>query len=371
MKQSIKISRLLIQFSFLFWSIIFSISNGKYFIHSLFIAVIFILISIPKPSFNLEDKCVHTSTKQIILFLVLLIAILNIPELVIRNAFINAGRITEEIALSESQIGTGRSLGRLLYSSFQLLPILLLDLYKKNKFVIIFVLVFLFFVSGSSRGYITIVLLSFFISRILRNKQKFKFSDLMKLGMSGFLIIIFFIILSLLRDGQSLSQFGILPLFYGFYFPSYNASLLLSTGYERNFLLLYKDLFLKFIPSSIYPGKEIFSFNIEMTYMIYDYMQIVGLESISVFTYITEFIIYKPILLSVVLPALTLLFFYRLIFRICFKYNLNNTIIYISLYTFIVLKSRVLDLISFQVFTLISLILMDLINRVKIRNQIK
>jgi hypothetical protein len=282
-----------------------------------------------------------------------------------RNVFINVGSIENEISLAQDNVSRGRSLGSLIYSSFQLIPIVILDFYKKNRSISFLVLVFLFLMSGSSRGYISIVLLSIIFSKLIDNKFKFDFKTILKLGIYGFLIIIFFTFLSQLRDNSTLDVLSIIPLFMGFFTPGFNSNLLMNIEVERNFLLLYKDLILKFVPSAIYPGKEIFSFNIEMTYLIYDYMRVSGLEAISVFTYIPEFLIYKPMILAVLFPALVLLFFYKIIFKICSRYNLNTTIIYISLYTFIVLKSRVLDLISFLVFTLISLLIITLVNKTK------
>ena len=365
MTKSSKIARRIIQFSFIFWYIIFVIFNVEHIISATYITLAFLYLSIPKKNTITEQYLILPSTKKILLLIVGLIAIINIPELISRNVFINVGRVEDEISIAENQIGTGRSLSSLIYFSFQLLPIVILDLYKKNWNISFLILLFLFLMSGSSRGYISIVLLSVIFSRLIDYQLKFNFKTLRKLVVYGFLIIIFFTILSQLRDGLALNTLSIIPLFLGFYYPGFNSNLLMEIGVEKNFLLLYKDLLLKFVPSVIYPEKEIFSFNIEMTYLIYDYMLSSGLGSISVFTYIPEFLIYKPTILAVLLPALVLLFFYKFIFKICSRYNLNTTIIYISLYTFIVLKSRVLDLISFLVFTLISLLLLTLINKIK------
>ena len=365
MTESSKIARKIIQFSFIFWSIIFVVFNVEYIISTIYITITFLYLSIPKENTITKQYVLFPSTKKILLLLVGLIAIINIPELISRNVFINAGRVGDEISIAENQISTGRSLGSLIYSSFQLLPIVILDMYKKKWSISFLVLLFLFLMSGSSRGYITIVLLSIIISKLIDNKAKFNFKTLRKFGVYGSLIIFFFTILSQLRDGSTLNVLSITPLFLGFFYPGFNSNLLMEIGVERDFLLLYKDLLLKFIPSAIYPGKEIFSFNIEMTYLIYDFMKVSGLDAISVFTYIPEFLIYKPTVLAVLFPALMLLFFYKIIFKICSRYNLNTTIIYISLYTFIVLKSRVLDLISFLVFTLISLLIITLVNRIK------
>ena len=336
-------------------------------VHASLLGIVFAFFAIPPKKSKKSNVALGHRAKNWLFFLFVLLVVASLPELLKRNVFINQGQIANEIEYIEINKSKGRNLGALLYSVFQLIPIILLDVWKGKRFKILIVLLYLFLMSGSSRGAVLIVFLTLLLDA--RKAKVWTLVDLFRLMMGSVGLGAIFIILSQVRDSSHFNILTLVPISMSFLMPGYNASLLMAEGIQRNFLLLYQDLVLKFVPSAIYPAKSIFSFNIEMTYQIYDYMRNSGLSAISVFTFISEFFVYKPTWLSFIFPLIVMRFFYGKVFAICSRFKLSRTAIYVALYSFIVLKSRVLDLISFLVFTTISLLLLLILNRFSLKNK--
>ena len=119
------------------------------------------------------------------------------------------------------------------------------------------------------------------------------------------------------------------------------------------------EFFKKFVPSFIY-SKEIFSYNLEMTKIIYphfgDYI-----ESVSVFTYLGELIYYKPTILTSMIAGTLLGILSRFLERILRHDNLNSVRIFAGFMCIVLLRSRIQDVFSFLIFMALFLIFLHVL----------
>jgi hypothetical protein len=273
------------------------------------------------------------------------------------NMFFSKVSVEKVVEIANSTVGKGRSLLELLITSFVILPFIIIDNLNRFKgplkyFVIFNLVIFFLIFSGSSRGMLSLIILAI----VIPNLRSFKIALLLLIP-----FVFLYIKITLFRDSEVSYLLG--PFLDSFAIPGYLLGLLNDLQIQRNVLDYISDVFLKFIPSFIFE-KNIFSFNIEMTKQIYPHMSS-EVSAISVFTYIGEMIIYKPILITVIFSIIFVRFFVKKILNQIVKYNLKSTSLFLSIYFFIVLRSRVPDLISMLILNLIVLTMLIIFNNIK------
>lgn len=348
-------SILIIRLSFLFWCIIGCIFIG---FDNIWIGIIFSVFIHRR---NSENSYVNQNlTNDVllsILFIIVLFNIFNFSSIFRNNMFFSDIAVEKVVEVANANVGKGRSVFELLATSLVILPFILVDNITKfsgtfKYFVFLNLFVFFLVISGSSRGMLSLIVIAIVFPLL----KTFKWALFLLIP-----FIFLYINVSLLRDGEVNYLLG--PFLDSFAIPGYLLGLLDELQIKRNALDYILDVLLKFVPSFIYE-KNIFSFNIEMTKKIYPFMDD-EVSAISVFTYIGEMLIYKPVLLTVMFS----LFFVRTILnylmRIFFRYNLKSTSLFVSIYFFIVLRSRVPDLISMLLLNLMVLGIIHICNNIK------
>jgi hypothetical protein len=348
-------SILIIRLSFLFWCLI-----GCFFIgfDHIWIGILF---SVFIYRVNFENHFVNQNlTKNVllsILFIIIIFNVFNFSSIYRNNMFFSDAAVEKVVEVANANVGKGRSIFELLATSLVILPFILVDNIAKfsgrlKYFVLLNLLVYFLIISGSSRGMLSLILIAIGLPLL----KKFKFALLLLIP-----FIFLYIKISLLRDGEVNYLLG--PFLDSFAIPGYLLGLLNDLQIQRNALDYILDVFLKFVPSFIYE-KNIFSFNIEMTKQIYPFMED-EVSAISVFTYIGEMLIYKPVLITVVFSILFVRTILKFLMMIFFRYSLKSTSLFVSIYFFIVLRSRVPDLISMLLLNLMVLGIIHLCNNLK------
>jgi hypothetical protein len=200
-------------------------------------------------------------------------------------------------------------------------------------------LLLIFYEVGISRGFVLMAVMAIVLGQTV---------SLLRLSMAvGFALLAFTIASESRGDFAEMSFSN--PLFDGIVWPYINLSMLLETrcgnGTWYSFLL---EFLKKFVPSSIVP-KEIFSFNIEMTRCIYPFFgDAVG--SISIFTYLGELFYYGPSVLTALIAGGLMALLAVVVDRQLLQYQLLSTRIFTGLLCIVLLRSRVLDVLSFLLF---------------------
>lgn len=349
-------SKHIIKGSFLLWSIIGAIFIGLDYI---LIGILFSYFCVDKEIFQ-KDKNISVVKKNvqlIIIFTLIIILILNIPNIIetFKN-FFSSSNVEKFIENANSNIGKGRSIIEIVISALAILPMIILDITKdfKRKYRIlltILILLLLLTFSGTSRGLLSIFLISVFLPN---------FKKIYQLIIFGIIFLIIYTVVSFIRDGYNPNF--LIPLIDSFAFPGYNLSLLYVSGPHLYFMDYIYQTFMKLVPSFIY-DKHIFSFNIEMTKTIYPFMKNY-VDSVSVFTYLGDFITYKPLFLMLIFNILIIRILTSEVYKIILKYDLKITSLFIALFYITSLRSRISDLISFLLLYFIILFLFDLLNRI-------
>lgn len=346
----------LIRFSFVFWCFIACFFVG---FEYLWIGLLFSLFV-----FKFGDN--HSTSKQefskecllFILFLQIIFNIIYFPSIFENSMFLSGNSVEKVVEIANNNVGKGRTIFELLTTSIVILPFILFDNIQRFKkvlknIVILNLLISFIIFSGSSRGMLSLIFFTILIPKV----KSFRVVLLIILP-----FIFVYIQISLLRDGEVSYLLG--PFLDSFAIPGYLLGLLHDFWVERNVIDYISDVMLKFVPSFIYE-KNIFSFNIEMTKIIYPSMKD-EVNAISVFTYVGEMLVYKPVIITVVFSII----FIRLIlgYLVAFfrNYNLRSTSLFVAIYFFIVLRSRVPDLISMLLLNLFVLGFLHFLNKIKI-----
>lgn len=350
---SLKISNYIIRSSFVLWNIVLCFFIG---FDSLYIGLIFFLFILP---WEVRVPFEKDLSLQILMYTIILLTIfnlVNVPNLLSNNFLFNPNAVENIVQNANDNVGKGRSFGELLTSFFIIVPFILIDNLKKFKgalkvFVLINCAIFLTAIIGISRGMFSLVVLSISLP-FIKNLKYFII-----------ILVVFFYLyvqLSILRDGVVDNVYT--PVLESFSMPGYLGGQLFQAQLEMNSLDYIKQIFLKIFPSFIFE-KNIFSFNIEMTKTIYPHMG-EEVSAISVFTYVSELLIYKPIILTILFSILVLRILLSRILFIIQSYKLHSTILFISFYFLIVLRSRIPDLISVLLMNLIFLEIFHFLNRI-------
>lgn len=348
-------SILIIRLSFLFWCLIGCFFIG--FVH-IWIGILFsIFIYKNNEIYNEANQNLSKNILLSILFLIIVFNVFNFSSIIQNNMFFSDTAVEKVIEVANSNVGKGRSIFELIGTSLVILPFILVDNIDKfsgklKYFVLLNLFIFFLIISGASRGMLSLIVIAIALPLLKSIK------------LALFLLIPFvflYIKVSLLRDGEVNYLLG--PFLDSFAIPGYLLGLLDDLQIQRNVIDYISDVFLKFIPSFIYE-KNIFSFNIEMTKKIYPFMED-EVSAISVFTYIGEMLIYKPVLITVVFSIFFVRTILKYLMHIFFRYSLKSTSLFVSIYFFIVLRSRVPDLISMLLLNLMVLGLIHLFNNLK------
>ena len=266
-----------------------------------------------------------------------------------QNLFFSTSAVNDFIDSANAGVSQGRGVIDLLGAVTVFTPFALFDYArnttrKKRLLLYFLVMIFIVYEIGISRGYLLMAMLSIFMGVTTNNRR-------LIIAVAGSLGI--FVLASYVRgDFQDVAFSN--PLFDALGWPYINLAMLLEKNVDGggwiDFLL---EFFKKFLPSFIYP-KEIFSFNVEMTKIIYPHFG-EYIQSVSVFTYIGELLYYKPPILTSTLAGILLGLLARFLERIIKQNSLNSTRIFSGLMCVVLLRSRIQDVFSFLIFLAIFL----------------
>lgn len=276
----------------------------------------------------------------------------------LENLFFVSDSVGIIIEAAEEGRGQGRGFFELLGTIFLFCPFFLFDFGKRasvlRKFLFI-VMAFLLVMNEvkGSRGYLLMAVLSLALAgRHLSLRQLFFATGL---------AICSFILSSWFRgDFDTITYSN--PLFDGIAWPYVNLGLFLSAECgDASYMEYLKQILQKIVPSFIYT-KEILSFNVEVSECIYN-MSLEDLGSISVFTYLAELKYYKPSIL-VAATAGAILCFASTKFDSYFSRNrLYSTQIFVGFFVILLLRSRILDVLSIFIALILFIWFVGLLDR--------
>jgi len=276
------------------------------------------------------------------------------------NMFLVVSATANVIDTANETVSQGRGPTELLGAMMVVMPFTLIDTARQTSKTLraaiwCVSLLYIFYDTGISRGYLLMAVLSVAIGTATR------FRNLIG---AGCLALTAFIGASLARgdfDEVSFSN----PLFDGIVWPYINLGLLLQSDCGgASWIDFIIEFVKKFVPSILIP-KEIFSFNIEMTRCIYPSI-INTVESISIFTWLGEIYYYGPNYLTAIVAGVFLAVLCRQIDIRLQQMQLPILRIFAGLMCIVLLRSRVQDVFSFLLFLWIFLIFYQFISRQKI-----
>jgi hypothetical protein len=260
-----------------------------------------------------------------------------------QNMFLNPGSVDLFLEEATNQGNSGRGLIDLFGTVLFFLPFALYDISTKCakvvRYLIWGVVAFaLFYQMGVSRGLVAMAFVSIVGARLLTTGRCVAL---------GFGAVLLFFVASFVR-GDFLSPTKYNPLFDGIYFPYFNLELLIEKAPEGQSWIRYiVEILQKPIPGSIY-NKEVFSFNIEMTKVIYPFWGD-NIKSISVFTYVAELLYYKPSWVVALCGGGTVAFVGGLANLYLRRCGLHSTRLICGFMIILLLRSRILDVVSLLV----------------------
>jgi hypothetical protein len=238
-------------------------------------------------------------------------------------------------------VSQGRGLIDLFGAMMVVLPFALIDTARLAPVTVRIVMwfmaiVYIFYDTGISRGYLLMAVLSIFLGRTFKVKNLF-ISVIVALSA-------FFAASSVRGDFDELAFSN--PLFDGIAWPYINLGLLLESNCGKadwfNFITEFTK---KFLPSFLVP-KEIFSFNIEMTRCIYPSF-IETVNSISIFTWLGEMYYYGPSVLTSIIAGVLLALLSRLVDARLHLMQMYSLRVFVGLMCIVLLRSRIQDVFSF------------------------
>lgn len=293
------------------------------------------------PSSNYQRK------RQIVLgfFLFVAVSYLIIDSIYGRqkfsqNLFLASLALDSVIANAEEMMGKGRGVFDLLGAILIFLPFALLDVCRKRKdwlsiFGLMFVVVFVLYETGISRGYFLVAIFSLLIASTTNIRNIF-------FALIG--AFIFFGLASFWRGDAD--NFSIIePFLEAIAWPYINLGIYLGKDCgSSNIFEMLLQVIQKFIPSFIIE-KNVFSFNIEITKCIYPSME-KSISSISIYTYMAELDYYGIGVASGIIVSCLLLLFAIPLNNILETENLRTLKLFVGLMLIILLRSRILDVFS-------------------------
>lgn len=349
---------LIIKSSFLFWGGVCSIFVG---LKALLIGLVFFIFccSFKSHNSNSSEK-VSSLNLKILIAILISIVVFKLPEfLQSLSSFFSHDAVNKVIEDANNNISKGRSFFELFSLFTSLIPFIILDSrsqlgVRTKRFIYFLIVVNFIIVSGISRGMVSIIIISIVLPQI---------NNLKKIVIFGSIFVLFYHFISIYRDGTD-NNYIVNPVVDSFVFPGFNLALLNAKQVYLSSIDYISQFFLKFVPSFLF-DKNIFSFNIEMTKIIYPFMGD-EVSSISVFTYLGDLFVYKPLILTLIFSIIVVRFILKYIIYYISKYQFKITSIYIALYCFIALRSRIYDLLSTLILYLFLLIIIDVVNRIDI-----
>lgn len=280
------------------------------------------------------------------------------------NLFFSKAAVASFIGAANASVSQGRGIAELLGAIAIFIPFTLWDSARRARAqlkptVYLLALILIVYEIGISRGYLFMAVLSILLGSRLSPRS-------MAFGFSGAMVA--FLLASHVRGDFNDIYFSN-PLFDAIAWPYLNLSLLLAKNPPGGtFLDFTLEFMKKFIPSFLYQ-KEIFSFNIEMTKLIYPRFE--GyVESISIFTYLGELLYYKPVLLTSTIAGALLGILSRFAERLISLKRLDSTRIFCGLMCIVLLRSRIQDVFSFLIFLTIFLLLWRLLSNLSPRKRL-
>lgn len=269
------------------------------------------------------------------------------------NLFLQLTATESFVEAAEASVSQGRGVIDLLGATLIILPFALIDTARLVTPIMAVVLrvislLYIFYDTGVSRGYLLIALLAVLLGSQV-TKARLVFASSLALG--GFFLA------SMARGDFAEVSFSN-PLFDGVAWPFINLGLLDASGCDVqpawNYLVEFGR---KFLPGFLVP-KEIYSFNIEMTRCIYPGFT-EAIPSISIFTWMGEMVIYQPSLLTAAIAGILLGLLCRLIDRIVVRCDLVSLRIFTGLFCIVLLRSRVQDVLSALVLFLLFVLVWE------------
>jgi hypothetical protein len=183
-------------------------------------------------------------------------------------------------------------------------------------------------------------------------------------------VAVSFALLAFLLASESRGDFAAVsfsnPLVDGIVWPYINLSMLIESGCSQGTWYVFAFEFFKKIVPSFIVSKEIFSFNIEMTRCIYPFLGD-AVDSISIFTYLGELFYYGPSLLTALIAGVLMALLAAVVDRQLLRSQLLSTRIFAGLLCVVLLRSRVLDVLSFLLFLWLFMLFWGAMSRGRVR----
>jgi len=267
------------------------------------------------------------------------------------NLFLSTHALSKTVEDINVSMSKGRGVVDLLGGIMIFLPFVLFDLVRRAPNRLRPALWALagalaFYEVGISRGYLLMAI----IVMLLGTKI-----NVLRSLIAGGLSLLGFVAASSARGDFSNATFSN-PLFDAIGVPFMNLTLLVGRAPDGagwfDFLM---EFFKKFIPSFFY-SKSVFSFNAEMSKLIYP-IQSDYLESISIFTYLGEYYYYKPQFLTALVGGCLLGLLCYWVEKLMRTHGFNSARYFAGFMCVVLLRSRVQDVFSFLLFLAIFIYL--------------
>jgi len=261
-----------------------------------------------------------------------------------QNLFFSSSAVSDFIDNTNAGVSQGRGIIDLLGAIAVFAPFALFDhartiVRPKSLWPHVLVLCLLVYEIGISRGFLLMATLSILLGVKISGRR---------LVLAGVGALGLFLAASYVRGDFQNSAFSN-PLFDALGWPYLNLSLLLEKNLDGGSSLDFVfEFFKKFLPSFLFP-KEIFSFNVEMTKVIYPHFGNY-IQSVSIFTYLGELLYYRPTVLTALSAGAVLGGLARFLERLLQRDALNSTRIFAGLMCIVLLRSRIQDVFSFLIF---------------------
>lgn len=260
------------------------------------------------------------------------------------NLFLFSGAIEQFIERANETVGQGRGIVELVGALLLFLPFALIDVARQSppdrRAIFWFAgLLLVFYEIGISRGFLLVSVIAVSLGGTMRSGR-------LLLATAASLAL--FVTASAVRGDFAEVAFSN-PLFDAVAWPYVNLALLLDADCGSDSTMLFAAEFFKKILPGFLVAKEVFSFNIEMTRCVYPFFGD-DIESISIFTYLGELFYYRPPIVSALLAGGLLAALARLVDRELVRAHLLSVRLFSGLMCVVLLRSRILDVLSFLLF---------------------
>jgi hypothetical protein len=263
-----------------------------------------------------------------------------------QSMFLSRDALSAVVEQINETISQGRGIDELLGALLIFLPFAMTDLARRNRFKLAVAAyamasLFVFYEAAISRGFVLVAVMAILAGSGMEWRR---------LAAAAGVALVVFGWGSFLRGDFAEVTFSN-PLFDSIGWPYLNLALLGSSDCGHAGVGSYALEFAKkFLPAFLVP-KSVFSFNIEMTLCIYpafgDFV-----SSISVFTYVGEFLYYSPPWAAALLAGSLLALLAAGCDRLLARAGLGATRVFAGLMTIVLLRSRTQDVLSFLIFLL-------------------